>query len=63
MAETVTKVPIKQEKRTASSSAPQMWRPFENLRDEIDRLFDDFGRRFLATIRAFALGGGAIIPA
>ena len=46
MAETMTKVPIKQEKRTASSSAPQMWRPFENLRDEIDRLFDDFGRGF-----------------
>jgi len=46
MAETVTKVPIKQEKRTASSSVPQMWRPFENLREEIDRLFDDFGRGF-----------------
>ena len=46
MAETVTKVPIKQEKRTASSSAPQMWRPFESLREEIDRLFDDFGRGF-----------------
>ena len=46
MTETVTKVPIKQEKRTASSSVPQMWRPFENLREEIDRLFDDFGRGF-----------------
>jgi len=46
MAETVTKVPIKQEKRTASSSVPQMWRPFESLREEIDRLFDDFGRGF-----------------
>ena len=46
MAETVIKVPIKQEKRTASSSVPQMWRPFENLREEIDRLFDDFGRGF-----------------
>src|SRR3974377_509356 len=47
MSETVTKVPIKQEKRTASSSVPQMWRPFESLREEIDRLFDDFGRGFL----------------
>src|SRR3974377_938546 len=46
MAETVTKVPIKQEKRTASSSVPQMWRPFESLREEIDRLFADFGRGF-----------------
>jgi len=46
MAETVTKLPIKQEKRTAASSVPQMWRPFESLREEIDRLFDDFGRGF-----------------
>ena len=46
MAETVTKLPIKQEKQTASSSVPQMWRPFESLREEIDRLFDDFGRGF-----------------
>ena len=46
MAETVTKLPIKQEKRTAGLSVPQMWRPFESLREEIDRLFDDFGRGF-----------------
>ena len=46
MAETVTKLPIRQEKRTASSSVPQMWRPFESLREEIDRLFDDFGPVF-----------------
>ena len=43
MAETVTKLPIKQEK---SSSVPQMWQPFESLRQEIDRLFNDFGQGF-----------------
>ena len=43
MAETATKLPIKQEK---SSSVPQMWQPFESLRQEIDRLFNDFGQGF-----------------
>jgi HSP20 family protein len=43
MAETVTKMPIRQE-RTRSSPALPTWRPFESLRDEIDHIFDDFGR-------------------
>jgi HSP20 family protein len=46
MAETVTKLPIKQEAPSVASSVPQMWRPFESLRHEVDRLFDDFGRDF-----------------
>jgi HSP20 family protein len=36
-----TKLPVKNEKMSAP--APHVWRPFENLRQEIDRLFDDFG--------------------
>lgn len=44
MVENVTKVPVKQEKIEKPSSTPQVWQPFESLRDEIDRLFDDFGR-------------------
>ena len=37
------KVPVaKGEKAGAQSSALQMWRPFENLRREVDRLFEDF---------------------
>jgi HSP20 family protein len=43
MAETSNKVPVKTEKMPAP---PQVWRPFENLRHEIDRLFDDFGDGF-----------------
>ena len=44
MAENATKVPVKQEKIEKPSSTLQTWQPFEGLRDEIDRLFDDFGR-------------------
>ena len=39
MADT-TKVPVKTEKSTASM--PQTLRPFESLRREVDRLFEDF---------------------
>ena len=43
MAEATTKVPVKmQEKASERASALQAWRPFESLRREIDRLFDDF---------------------
>jgi HSP20 family protein len=39
MAEAAGKVPVKTEKESAS--ALQTWRPFETLRREMDRLFDD----------------------
>ena len=44
MPESLSKVPVKTEKSAAAS--PQVWRPFENLRREIDRMFDDFDRGF-----------------
>ena len=40
MADNIGKVPVKNEKTTPSPLAP--WRPFESLRREIDRLFEDF---------------------
>jgi HSP20 family protein len=41
------KVPVKTEpKGQATAAAPQVWRPFETLRREVDRLFDDFGAEF-----------------
>jgi len=51
MAEVATKVPVKTEgkkteERAERSSALQESRPFETLRREIDRLFDDFGQGF-----------------
>lgn len=41
MAESPTKLPIKSEK-TAAPASHAGWAPFESLRREIDRLFDDF---------------------
>jgi len=47
MAETATKLPVKTEERaTERSSALQARRPFESLRREVDRLFEDFDRDF-----------------
>jgi HSP20 family protein len=40
MTENISKLPVKTEQ--VSASTPQTWRPFESLRREIDRLFDDF---------------------
>jgi HSP20 family protein len=40
MAESASKVPVQSEK--PSSRVPQQWEPFERLRREMDRLFDDF---------------------
>jgi HSP20 family protein len=47
MAEPVTKVPVQgQAKKVAPTSALEEWRPFETLRRQIDRLFEDFGSPF-----------------
>ncbi|HEY4773814.1 MAG TPA: Hsp20/alpha crystallin family protein [Xanthobacteraceae bacterium] len=52
MAEAATKVPVKTEKKTAEPAAAlQEWRPFESLRREIDRLFEDFDRGWLSPFR------------
>jgi HSP20 family protein len=44
MAKAETKVPVTTEDKpaTPASAAMQAWRPFETLRREVDRLFDDF---------------------
>ena len=44
MAETSSKVPVKTEKMPPSTLPA--WRPFESLRREIDRLFEDFDGAF-----------------
>ena len=47
MAENVTKIPVKvQQKSAGLPSTTQAWAPFLSLRQEMDRLFDDFGRGF-----------------
>lgn len=43
------KVPVKTEQKAeqkTESAVPQVWRPFDTLRREVDRLFDDFGAEF-----------------
>jgi len=47
MAETVTKLPIEQEKTPERAPTVEAWRPFESLRREVEQLFDDFGQNFL----------------
>jgi len=46
MAENITKLPVKQEKASERPYALEAWRPFDALRREVERLFDDFGRGF-----------------
>jgi HSP20 family protein len=47
MAEAATKVPVKGEsKKAEQATALREWRPFETLRREIDRLFEDFDGGF-----------------
>ncbi len=47
MAEVASKVPAKtEEKASERATALQAWRPFESLRREVDRLFEDFDREF-----------------
>ena len=45
MADIEAKVPVKTEEKPAERpAAPAGWRPFESLRREVDRLFEDFDR-------------------
>lgn len=48
MAEAGSNIPVKTEEKKAEERSPalQERRPFESLRREIDRLFDDFGQGF-----------------
>lgn len=40
-------VPVKTEQNAEpKTTVPQVWHPFETLRREVDRLFDDFGAEF-----------------
>lgn len=42
MAEAATKLPVKKSTTPATPAKTEDWAPFESLRREIDRLFDDF---------------------
>lgn len=44
MAQAATNLPVKTEDKQVAETATPVWRPFESLRREIDRLFEDFDR-------------------
>ena len=47
MAEAASKLPIKQEKTAPTMRrTPSLWQPFDTLREEMDRMFDEFTRGF-----------------
>jgi len=50
MVETATKLPIKTE--SSQGLRPGVWAPFENLRDEIERVFENFGFRTRPPMRS-----------
>ena len=43
---TATKIPVTTDKTTRPATTTQAWQPIETLKNEIDRLFDNFGRDF-----------------
>jgi HSP20 family protein len=49
MAETATKLPVGRQEK---ADRPAEWRPFESLRREVDRLFEDFQLGSSAASRA-----------
>jgi len=50
MAEPASKLTVKQEAKPAAAPGvrrtPSLWQPFDSLRDEVDRIFDEFTRGF-----------------
>jgi HSP20 family protein len=50
-----TKLPVKKEEKGAE---PQAWHPFESLRREMDRVFDEFDRgQLFSPFRRSMFGG------
>ena len=68
MAEAATRLPIKteekrvEEARTGRASALKEWRPFENLRNEIDHLFDELDRGWRSPFRQSIFDIGPLWP-
>jgi HSP20 family protein len=62
MAQTVSKVPVTQEKRSVSSPSLQPWEPLETLHRQIDRLFEDFGRGVWQPLRHSLFGAEPLWP-
>lgn len=61
MSQTVTRLPIKQEKSSAAASTMQVWHPLESLRQEINSLIEDFGQGYWQPLRRSLLAAGPLI--
>ncbi|MEJ2377675.1 MAG: hypothetical protein P8Y71_20550 [Pseudolabrys sp.] len=62
MAQTVSKIPVMQKKRSVSSPSLQPWEPLESLHRQIDRLIDDFGRGVWQPFRHSLFGAEPLWP-
>ena len=51
MVQTVTRLPIKNEETVQGPKVPAFWQPFESLRNEMERVFDDFDGGFRMPFR------------
>src|SRR5262245_62503828 len=54
MDETASKVPVTEDRNPERSTESQAWRPFESLRREVYRLFEDFDRDLRRPLRRSA---------
>jgi HSP20 family protein len=52
MAQTVTKLPIKTEEKASAQNVPAFWQPFDSLRREMERVFDEFDGGFRLPFRS-----------
>jgi HSP20 family protein len=57
MVETATKLPVKTDGQAPAPASSALWHPVDDLRREIDRLFEDFGRgNWFHPLRSINLG-------
>jgi HSP20 family protein len=56
MDEAATKPPVKSEASSAGPSKVFEWRPFDTLRNQLDRLFHDFELRLLRRLGSAVAG-------
>jgi HSP20 family protein len=61
MAQTVTRLPIKQEKSSVAPPTLQRRHPVESLRQEIDQILDDFGRGYWQPLRRSLFAAGPLV--
>lgn len=54
-------IPIKQQRSSSAASEMPAWHPIEGLRQEINRLLDDFGRGYWQPLRRSLFASGPLV--